>query len=183
MGIALLVAGDDMDLKVSSERPKKLSKAVQQELVFGAYLILTQLCATKSDGHNPKMLKELVDKVGAMSLGFLQSVTPLIIPHLRRYRLDTFPHVAHDFAPLFSRKFTKFWKMWFWVFRSSDPMRTFSAFEAAVTLLVLPEIEQFQLVDPTGVLGRWDDLSKKVTLPGALNLANYLLMKQRRESP
>ena len=54
LGIALLVAGDDMDLKVSSERPKKLSKAVQQELVFGAYLILTQLCATKSDGHNPR---------------------------------------------------------------------------------------------------------------------------------
>ena len=180
LGVALLVAGEDFGLRSSEGSPRKLKKPIQNELIFGGYMVISQMFERQSDTPDPRVLKRLIDKIGDEARDVITVAMPRMVPYLRRFGLDEFTHVANDFGPLFSRKFRDFWKLWIWVFQSEDPIKTFAAFEAAVTFFVLPDLEQFHILDPIGALGRWDDMASRVKMNKALILANYLLLKQQK---
>jgi hypothetical protein len=74
-----------------------------------------------------------------------------------------------------AKQFSEVWRIWYWVFQGEDWLKVFAAFVTAVTFLSLPKLFKAN-PNPAEVVANWEQLTGRVQIAEALNIAGYFLV-------
>ena len=167
--IKLLIDGDSGipgDETVVPVQMANMSEEEKDELSFSSYLLLTQFFYRD----------EVVEQLASVSIGLIKKIVPQVMPFIWTHDLTTLCVTGvEDIGSLFSRRFPDVWRLWFWVFRSENPFKTFAAFNGAVAFLALAHLHNLD-DRRTKLANKWDEAVSRVGLKEAMNFAQYMLI-------
>ena len=165
--IVLMLNGKSDIVNDENELPTTLAEMSQKDkanFAYDCYMKLSQFFDTEGAADNIRQL----------SLRFLQNYTPYVMPFVWNHELGQCFGSEYDIGSLFSNRFPEVWRLWFWIFRTEEPLKTFAAFNASVSFLALDDLMEFKDDD---FASHWDDALSKVGLKESMNYAQFLLIK------
>ena len=143
-----------------------MTEAEKADLLFSSYLLMTYFF--DSD--------KVVEKVASVSLDLMKKIVPQVFPFIWTHKLEQLCVTRTvDIGSLFSNRFPDIWRLWFWVFRSENPFKTFAAFNGSVAFMALSHL--LELSDgQSNLADKWDEAVARVGLKEAMNFAQYMLI-------